>query len=388
VALIPTWLISHWREGVRGLWGMDPPAVVAVHATGATDKLLTLSANGLFDRRAYRAAPESIHAQIFAEGKNVRTVAYLQSLAWPSLDAGATGLQRAALDFDSVDDYRAAAVQGLPAAALLSGRVFGFSHVPCESPWLKHTSAAGGPVWRAPGGDFKKAELPTAGLENAGPAKNWSFLKCRSGLCNEWRVVPVGYTSPTEAALRARLREAARGSGLRRSGAHPIPESQPMACSLHPNMIWPDGPVRWNWGNRCSGHTNYQGPGGHKIAGVGHTLNPWEVRAYAERLGALGTPKIGKNVAFGERVGAWLAATAAEGAEGARLASAGRPPALLQVSEAELRAEMARFEAEPIVWLGWPLNVTSPAEGVGRLADRMRHLCRSDLPRPDTKIPR
>jgi hypothetical protein len=53
---------------VRGLYGVDPAAAVGVHATGATDKLLTLSAYGLFDRAAYAAAPRSLHHAIFVKG--------------------------------------------------------------------------------------------------------------------------------------------------------------------------------------------------------------------------------------------------------------------------------------------------------------------------------
>ena len=173
----------------------------------------------------------------------MHVVAYLPELSWPFAIPEGGQLERAALDLDSADQFRAAVVQGLPAAALLSGRVLGFPHVPCESPWLRHSSASAGEVERAPGGKFVRIS-PSVRAAAVATARNWTFLGCRSGLCNEWRVVPVGYTSTVEAAQRARMRAmAATGgaAGLRSAAANPIPPEQPLACTLHPNMIWPDG---------------------------------------------------------------------------------------------------------------------------------------------------
>lgn len=51
VALLPTWLVSHWREGIKGGWGVDPPAAIAVHATNAGAPLAP--------RRHSRAPPMS-----------------------------------------------------------------------------------------------------------------------------------------------------------------------------------------------------------------------------------------------------------------------------------------------------------------------------------------
>jgi hypothetical protein len=443
----------------------------------------------------------------------VPVVAYLPALGWPSDDAathpatpaaatpaavapaggggaarGAASppaLRRAAFDFDEVELWRAAAAQGLPAAALLSGRMLAFPTAPCESPWLRRAGAqpSGGGVWRAPAGDLARARPdPSAGEAGSAPYRNWTFLECRTGLCADWRVVAVGYTSPAEAAARAALRAAAPAVGglgaLRSAVAHPLRAAAPLQCALHPNMILPDGPQRWAWGarararrrrlasiararprsraralslsvglspslsfpalslsrrarpwchahgvsvslareeartacmqsvlarargsarapssarplsagNRCSGHTAYQGPGGARLAGVGHALNPFELLAYAEAIGASAAPAIGVNVAFGERVAAWLPAGAAA-AGGAAAGALAPAPALLQVSEAELRAELARFASQPIVWLGWPLNVTQPSEGPGRLAARMRRFCVSDEPLPNRTIP-
>jgi len=379
VALIPTWVVSHWREGVRGLWGMDPPAVVAVHATGATDKLLTMSANGLFDRQAYRAAPESVQSAIFVQGERLPVVAYLPALSFPT-HAADGALVPAALNFENADDYRAAAVQGLPAAALVSGRIIALPAVPCESVWLKHHKepkdgvalAAGGVLPGIPTDDASPAVDAAAGA--AGREAEWSFQQCRSGLCADWRVVPVGYTSVAEAVARGRMRAARRASGLRTALANPPRGDQALTCVLHPNMIYPDGPLRWAWGNRCQGHTTYRGERGWRTPGVGHVLSPFDVRAYADALGDAGRPVVGRNVAFGERV---------EAAAGGR---AQRLPRLLNVTEAELRAEMARFAAEPIVWLAWPINVTDPAEGPGRLAPRLRALCTSDDPQPNRTL--
>ena len=340
VALLPTWLVSHWREGIKGGWGIDPPAAIAAHATNAVDKLLVLTAHGLFDRAAYAAAPGTVHHALFVSGAHVPVVAYE-----PSLSMAPAAGARAPLEFEHADDWRGATLHGLPASALVSRRAIAYPHVPCGSAWLNRQHAE---------------------------AANWTQGSCRTGLCSEWRVTAVGYVDGAEAAARAALRSALPSMAGAR--AVPLPPDQRITCDVHPNMAWPDGPVRKLFGYKCNMHAPYY----NASPMVGYALSAWDVHAYAARLGAAGAPDQARNVAF-----------AREAAE----RRAGRAPrGLLRVSEDELRAELARFAAEPIVWLGWPLNVTEPREGEGRLAWRMRRFCERWFvprvtPRREAKMP-
>ena len=221
---------------------------------------------------------------------------------------------------------------------MVSARVLAHAHVPCESAWLSHAQRAEGVAWTQSG--------------------------CRTGLCADWKVVAVGYTSTDEAASRRAMRaDPALATAAPR--AQPLAAELPLTCDVHPNMAWPDGRVRWEYGSMCNGHAAFLDA---RQPFVGYALSAWDARAYAERvLGRDGRVEPGRNVAFASEAGERHAGRA--------------PRGLLQVSERALRAELRRFRGQPIVYLGWPINVTDVAEGRGRLALRVRHFCARNFAR-------
>ncbi|KAJ1626106.1 hypothetical protein T492DRAFT_217866 [Pavlovales sp. CCMP2436] len=172
---------------------------------------MLLTAHGRFDRRAYEAAPDTLHHALFARGKKVPVVAYHPALSRTPSPLGhpdsrtPSRTARPALELPTVQEWRSATLQGLPAAALVAGRALAYPHVPCASPWLSRQPAAGA---------------------------TWTQRSCRTGLCGEWRVTAVGYTSAAEASARAAMR-AAHPSAL---GAA-LPADLPLTCDVHANMV-------------------------------------------------------------------------------------------------------------------------------------------------------
>ena len=341
VALLPVWLANHWTRGRSGLYGAQLPRALLAHVTNAADKILTLKALDYWDHAAAaQLLPEgAFFRRVFADPATPPT--WLKVVAFAP--GGVTALPTRQALMESV-------YLPLALVSLLSGRAPTFPTVPCESGWISGK---------------QKAVAP------------YQFPHCRTGVCNDFRVMVIGSVSAEERSEEAQQLSQISATVGHEAGSfidpgrvyhRAVPEG--MTCVPFVQTIPETEAERLAWGKYCAAQAtpNY-----------GKAFHAADLEHFVRLVGVHAKPHSTNLLALGGQSQLIEDGTVSEATRSADLpaaAAAADAGLAARVSFAELKAALKSASAEQVAYLRQPLALSGvPAD----LLRKARGFCSFDL---------